>query len=60
MIDKPVHTIYTDRDYLDAQFLKIDQRFDRHDKSHKEFSRRVWTAVLALGTAGLGILGLNK
>lgn len=61
MIDHSIlRPIYTDKDYLDEKFLKIDQRFDRHDRAHKEFSRRVWTVVLALGTAALGILGLSK
>ncbi len=45
---------------MDEKFLRIDQRFDRHDKAHKEFTRRVWAAVLALGTAGLSLLGLSK
>lgn len=55
--------IYTDKDYLDAQFLNVQlrldalakaqtKRMDDHDEWHRRWGKRFLSVVIALLTGG--------
>ena len=46
--------IYTDKDYLDAQFQHLNDRLDKHDKEHEGAKQRSYRfAGLILTAAGI-------
>lgn len=47
--------IYTDKDYLDAQFAQINSRFDRHDKKHNE-DRSTFMKLAGMVLTAAGII----
>lgn len=52
--------IYSDRDYLDDQFKRIHDRFDRHEKRHRDSFKRTMTVVGTALTALGALIGLKQ